>query len=275
MGIKQIKPTNPASRFQTYSDFEEITRDRPEKSLTTGKKSSGGRNNSGRQTIWHRGGGHKRRYRKIDFKRDKQGIPARVVAIEYDPNRSARIALLHYADGEKRYILWPRDLSVGDEVMAGDDAPVNVGCALPLRRVPLGTVLHNIELKIGKGGQMVRAAGAGAQLVAKEGQYAQIRLPSGEVRRVHLECSATVGQVGNLEHENVSLGKAGRKRWLGRRPHNRGVTMNPVDHPMGGGEGRTSGGRHPTTPWGKPTKGYKTRNNKRTDNMIVRRRNKR
>lgn len=274
MATKQIKPTNPASRAQTYSTFEEITRTEPHKPLTKGKKNYAGRNNQGEQTIWFRGGGHKRRYRKIDFKRNKHDVPAKVASIEYDPNRSARIALLHYADGEKRYILWPRGLAVGDEVMAGEDAPVNVGCALPLRRIPLGTVVHNIELKIGKGGQMVRAAGSGAQLVAREGKYAQIRLPSTEVRRVHVECYATVGQVGNLEHENVSLGKAGRKRWLGRRPHNRGVVMNPVDHPMGGGEGRSSGGRHPTTPWGKPTKGYKTRNNKRTQKAIVRRRRK-
>ena len=272
MGIKQIKPTNPASRGQSYSTFEEVTRAEPYKPLTKGKKSSGGRNNQGEQTIWFRGGGHKRRYRKIDFKRDKHDVPAKVATVEYDPNRSARIALLHYADGEKRYILWPRDLEVGAEVVAGEDAPVNVGCSLPLRKIPLGTVIHNIELKIGKGGQMVRAAGAGAQLVAREGQYAQIRLPSTEVRRVHVDCYATIGQVGNLDHENVSFGKAGRKRWLGRRPHNRGVVMNPVDHPMGGGEGRSSGGRHPTTPWGKPTKGYKTRNNKRTQKMIVRRR---
>jgi large subunit ribosomal protein L2 len=272
MGIKQIKPTNPASRGQTYSTFEEITRAEPYKPLTKGKRTGGGRNNQGEQTIWFRGGGHKRRYRKIDFRRDKHEVPATVASIEYDPNRSARIALLHYADGEKRYILWPRDLAVGAEVVAGADAPVNVGCALPLKNIPLGTVIHNIELKIGKGGQMVRAAGAGAQLVAKEGEYAQIRLPSTEVRRVHVDCYATIGQVGNIDHENVSLGKAGRKRWLGRRPHNRGVVMNPVDHPMGGGEGRSSGGRHPTTPWGKPTKGYKTRNNKRTQKMIVRRR---
>jgi large subunit ribosomal protein L2 len=275
MGIKQIKPTNPASRNQSYAGFDEITQSTPHKPLTKGKGSSGGRNNTGEQTIWFRGGGHKRRYRKIDFRRDKRDVPAKVATIEYDPNRSARIALLHYADGEKRYILWPRDLEVGAEVMAGEDAPVNVGCSLPLSKIPLGTVIHNIELKIGKGGQMVRAAGAGAQLVAKEGHYAQVRLPSSEVRRVHLECYATVGQVGNLEHENISLGKAGRKRWLGRRPHNRGVVMNPVDHPMGGGEGRSSGGRHPTTPWGKPTKGYKTRNNKRTQKMIVRGRKKR
>jgi len=272
MGIKQIKPTNPASRGQTYSTFEEITRVEPHKPLTVGKKSSSGRNNQGEQTIWFRGGGHKRRYRRIDFRRDKHTVPATVASIEYDPNRSARIALLHYADGEKRYILWPRGLEVGAEVIAGEDAPVNLGCALPLRQIPLGTVIHNIELKIGKGGQMVRAAGAGAQLIAKEGDYAQIRLPSTEVRRVHVDCYATVGQVGNIDHENVSFGKAGRKRWLGRRPHNRGVVMNPVDHPMGGGEGRSSGGRHPTTPWGVPTKGYKTRNNKRTQKMIVRRR---
>lgn len=274
MAIKHKKPTNPASRTQTYSTYEELTRRRPHKPLTSGKRRVSGRNNQGEQTIWFRGGGHKRRYRKIDFKRDKRNVPAKVASIEYDPNRSARIALLHYADGEKRYILWPRGLTVGDEVMAGEDAPVNVGCALPLARIPLGTVVHNVELKIGKGGQMVRAAGSGAQLVAREGHYAQIRLPSSEVRRVHVDCYATVGQVGNIEHENVSLGKAGRNRWLGRRPHNRGVVMNPVDHPMGGGEGRSSGGRHPTTPWGKPTKGLKTRNNKRTEKNIVRRRRK-
>ena len=274
MAVKKRKPNNPASRFQEYATFDEITRSKPEKSLTSGKKRSSGRNNNGEQTIWFRGGGHKRRYRQIDFKRDKHGVPAKVAAIEYDPNRSARIALLHYADGEKRYILCPHKLEVGMEVMSGEDAPVNLGNALPLGKIPVGTVIHNVELKIGKGGQMVRSAGAGAQLMAKEGSYAQVKLPSGEVRRVHLECFATVGQVGNLDHENISLGKAGRKRWLGRRPHNRGVTMNPVDHPMGGGEGRSSGGRHPTTPWGKPTKGYKTRNNKRTEKFIVRRRGK-
>ncbi len=273
MAIKQRKPTNPASRFQTYLGFEEITQAKPHKALTEGKSSTGGRNNRGELTSWWRGGGHKRRYRVIDFRRDKHGIPARVATIEYDPNRSARIALLNYADGEKRYILWPNGLTVGAEVMSGEKAEVNLGNALPLRLIPLGTVIHNIELTIGKGGQMVRSAGSGAQLMARDGGWAQVKLPSGEVRRVHVECYATVGQVGNLEHENVSFGKAGRKRWLGRRPHNRGVTMNPVDHPMGGGEGRTSGGRHPTTPWGVPTKGYKTRNNKRTDQMIVRRRN--
>jgi large subunit ribosomal protein L2 len=274
MPIKQRKPINNSSRFQTHLTFDEITRDKPEKSLTRGKTKTGGRNNRGQLTSWWRGGGHKQSYRVIDFKRDKRDVPAKVATIEYDPNRSARIALLHYADGEKRYILWPDGLKVGSSVVAGENVEVNVGNALPLRKIPLGTVVHNIELKIGKGGQMVRSAGGGAQLMAREGGWAQVKLPSGEVRRVHVECYATIGQVGNLEHENVSIGKAGRNRWLGWKPHNRGVTMNPVDHPMGGGEGRTSGGRHPTTPWGVPTKGYKTRNNKRTDGMIVRRRNK-
>jgi large subunit ribosomal protein L2 len=274
MPIKQRKPINSSSRFQTHLTFEEITRSTPEKSLTEGKTKSGGRNNRGQLTSWWRGGGHKQRYRIIDFKRDKHGVPAKVATIEYDPNRSARIALLNYADGEKRYILWPDGLKVGASVMSGDAAEVNLGNALPLRRIPVGTVVHNIELKIGKGGQMVRSAGGGAQLMARDENWAQVKLPSGEVRRVRVECYATVGQVGNLDHENVSIGKAGRNRWLGWKPHNRAVTMNPVDHPMGGGEGRTSGGRHPTTPWGVPTKGYKTRNNKRTDGMIVRRRNK-
>jgi large subunit ribosomal protein L2 len=274
MGIRQIRPVNSSSRFQTYADFSEVTTDRPLKSLTKGKGSSGGRNNRGEITIWFRGGGHKRRYREIDFRRDKHGIPGKVATIEYDPNRSARIALVHYADGEKRYILAPEGLAVGTQVISGEKAEINVGNALPLRLIPLGTMIHNIELKRGKGGQMVRSAGAAAQLMAKEGDYAQVKLPSGEVRKVHVECYATIGQVGNLEHENLSVGKAGRTRWRGRRPHNRGVTMNPVDHPMGGGEGKTSGGRHPTTPWGVPTKGYKTRNNKRTDDMIVRRRNR-
>ncbi len=274
MGIKQRRPINASSRFQSYSTFEELTPGRPLKALTAGKPSTGGRNNRGEQTIWFRGGGHKRRYRVIDFRRDKRGVPAKVATIEYDPNRSARIALLHYADGEKRYIVCPEGLKPGDEVVAGEGAPINVGNALPLRQIPLGTVVHNVELRSGKGGQLARSAGAGAQLMSKEGAYAQVRLPSGEVRKVHVDCYATVGQVGNLEHENVSLGKAGRSRWLGRRSHNRGVSMNPVDHPMGGGEGKSSGGRHPCTPWGVPTKGYKTRNNKRTDGMIVRRRKK-
>jgi large subunit ribosomal protein L2 len=275
MAIKQRKPTNPASRFQTYSDFEELSRTAPHKPLTKGKSGTGGRNNRGEITIWWRGGGHKRRYRQIDFKRDKRGIPATVSSVEYDPNRSAHIALLTYADGEKRYILSPAGLTVGASVTAGETAEVNPGNAMPLGKIPLGTIIHNIELKIGKGGQLARSAGAGAQLMAKEGAYAQVKLPSGEVRKIHVDCYATIGQVGNLEHENLSIGKAGRNRWRGRRPHNRGVVMNPVDHPMGGGEGRSSGGRHPTTPWGVPTKGYKTRNNKRTDGMIVRRRNKR
>jgi large subunit ribosomal protein L2 len=273
MGIKQIRPVNSSSRFQSFSTFDEITAARPEKSLTVGKKKTGGRNNKGQLTSWWRGGGHKQRYRAIDFRRNKHGVEASVASIEYDPNRSARIALLHYVDGEKRYILCPLGLQVGAKVSSGETAEVNVGNALPLRRMPLGTTVHNIELKLGKGGQLVRSAGAGAQLMAKEGEYAQVRLPSGEVRRVHVECYATVGQVGNLDHENVSYGKAGRRRWLGKKPHNRGVSMNPVDHPMGGGEGKTSGGRHPCSPWGQPSKGYKTRNNKRTDGMIVRRRN--
>lgn len=275
MAVKQFRPTSPGSRFKTASRFEEITTSRPHKALVEGKKGIGGRNNKGRTTVRFRGGGHKRRYRIVDFRRDKTGVPGKVASVEYDPNRSARIALIHYADGDKRYILWPQGLSVGDTVMAGPDAEINPGNTLPLKSIPLGTVIHNIELKIGKGGQMVRSAGTGAQLMAKDGDYAQIRLPSGEVRKVHLNCRATIGQIGNSEHGILSLGKAGRKRWAGRRPHNRGVTMNPVDHPMGGGEGRSSGGRHPCTPWGVPTKGYKTRNNKRTDGMIVRRRKKR
>lgn len=277
MGVKQFRPTSPGSRFKTSATFDELsTGNNPLKGLTEGKKRIGGRNNKGKTTIRFRGGGHKRRYRKVDFRRhDKAGIPAKVATVEYDPNRTARIALLHYADGEKRYILWPDGLAVGATVQAGPSSEINPGNALPLRNIPLGTIIHNVELKIGKGGQMVRSAGASAQLMAKDGDYAQVKLPSGEVRRVHLDCYATVGQMGNSERGVLSLGKAGRKRWLGRRPHNRGVVMNPVDHPMGGGEGRSSGGRHPCTPWGVPTKGYKTRNNKRTDSMIVRRRNKR
>jgi large subunit ribosomal protein L2 len=272
MGIKQIKPTNPASRQQTRADFVELTGVQPYKPLTEGKPGTGSRNNRGHITVRFRGGGHKRRYRVIDFRRDKRAIPGKVESIEYDPNRSARIALVLYADGERRYILWPAGLAVGAEVMAGDDAPINPGNALPLRKMPLGTQLHNVELKAGKGGQMVRSAGGVAQLMAREGSYAQVRLPSGEVRKVHVDCYATVGQVGNLEHENISWGKAGRIRHLGFRPHNRGVVMNPVDHPMGGGEGKSSGGRHPCSPWGQPAKGYKTRRNKRTTSMIVRRR---
>ena len=274
MAIRRHRPTNPARRFQEVSTFEEITSSKPHKPLTEGATRIGARNNKGRMTIRFRGGGHKRRYRKIDFRREKHGVPAKVATIEYDPNRSARIALLHYADGDKRYILAPSGLAVGHEVVSGAEVPVNVGNAMPLRVIPPGTLIHNLELKIGKGGQLARSAGTGAQLMAKEGSYAQVKLPSGEVRKVHLDCFATIGRIGNSDHSHISLGKAGRKRWLGRRPHNRGVTMNPVDHPMGGGEGRSSGGRHPCTPWGTPTKGYKTRNNKRTDAMIVRRRKK-
>jgi large subunit ribosomal protein L2 len=256
----------------TTLTFEELTRDHPEKGLTEPKRGSGGRTNRGRTSAWFRGGGHKRRFRLVDFRRDKLGIPARVAAIEYDPNRSARIALLHYADGEKRYILCPDGLKLGQSVLSGEAADILPGNCLPLSAIPAGTMIHNIELRQGKGGQLVRSAGAVAQLVAREGDYAQVKLPSGEIRKVHAACRATIGQVGNLDHKNVSVGKAGRSRWLGRRPHNRGVAMNPIDHPHGGGEGKTSGGRHPVTPWGKPTKGAKTRRNKRTDAQIVRRR---
>ena len=272
MPIKKFRPTTPTRRFQTVVTRDEITKETPEKSLTEGLKKSGGRNNKGLTTIRFRGGGHKRTYRVIDFKRNKLGIPATVASIEYDPNRSARIALLNYADGEKRYILCPVGLEVGAKLMSGPTADILVGNSLPLESIPAGTMVHNIELRPGKGGQMARSAGAAAQLVSKEGGIALLKLPSGEIRRVPLVCSATIGQVGNLDHENVSLGKAGRTRHLGRRPHNRGVTMNPIDHPHGGGEGRTSGGRHPVTPWGQPTRGFKTRNNKRTDRYIVTRR---
>jgi len=272
MPLKQFNPTSPGRRFMTTLTFEEITKTRPEKALTEPLKRTGGRNSKGHITIWFRGGGHKRRYRAVDFRRDKKDVPAKVAAIEYDPNRSARLALLHYLDGDKRYILWPEGLKVGQTVVSGEGADILPGNCLPIRMIPAGTMIHNIELRAGKGGQMVRSAGGAAQLVAKEGTYAQVKLPSGEVRQVHVECRATVGQVGNIDHKNVSIGKAGRQRWLGRRPHNRGVSMNPVDHPHGGGEGKTSGGRHPVTPWGKPTKGYKTRNNKRTQPFIVKRR---
>ncbi|MFH1756652.1 MAG: 50S ribosomal protein L2 [Pseudomonadota bacterium] len=272
MPIKSYKPTSPGRRFQTVSDFEEITRRRPEKRLLLPLKKSGGRNTYGRITSRYIGGGHKRRYRQIDFQREKIDIPARVAAIEYDPNRSARIALLHYADGEKRYILSPYSLKVGDTVMAGESADIKPGNALPLKNIPLGTLIHNVELKQGKGAQIIRSAGSSGQLMAKEGKYAHVKLPSGEVRLVHLGCYATVGQVGNLDHENISLGKAGRTRWLGRSPRVRGVAMNPVDHPLGGGEGKSSGGRHPVTPWGVPTRGHKTRQNKATDKFIVKRR---
>jgi len=274
MKVKRIKPTSPGRRFQVYSPFEEITRSTPEKSLLKIIKKTGGRNANGRITCRHRGGGHKRHYRIIDFKRDKTEVPARVAEIEYDPNRSARIALLHYADGEKRYILAPVNLYVNDIVMSGPGADIKAGNTLPLKNIPLGTHIHNIELRLGKGGQIVRSAGTFAQLMAKEDRYALIKLPSGEVRMVLLNCMATVGQIGNVIHENISLGKAGRKRWLGNRPKVRGVAMNPVDHPMGGGEGRSSGGRHPCSPWGMPTKGYRTRRNKKSDRYIVKKRTK-
>jgi len=272
MGIKTYRPYTETRRFQTSLTFEELSKVPPHKPLLEPKSRISGRNNHGELTIWHRGGGHKRHYRVVDFKRDKMGIPARVASIEYDPNRSAFIALLHYADGEKRYILAPSGLKVGDKVVSGPEADIVTGNALPLKSIPAGTLIHNIELRPGKGGQMVRSAGSSAQLLAKEGEYAQIRLPSGEVRKVLMDCVATIGQVGNLEHENISIGKAGRKRWMGIRPTVRGVAMNPVDHPLGGGEGKTSGGRHPVTPWGQPTRGYKTRNNKLTDRFIVKRR---
>lgn len=273
MPIRAYKPTSPGRRGMTVSSFEEITRSKPERSLVTKKVSKAGRNNQGRITSRHRGGGVKRRYRIIDFKRNKFGVAARVFSIEYDPNRSGRIALLHYVDGEKRYMLAPNGLKVGDTVMSGPDAEIRVGNALPLRNIPTGAVIHNIELYIGRGAQLVRSAGASAQLMAKDGDYAQVRMPSGEQRLIHLNCMATIGQVGNLDHENVRLGKAGRSRYLGRRPHVRGSVMNPVDHPHGGGEGRAPIGGQPQTPWGQPAMGYRTRHNKRTDKFIVRRRN--
>ena len=271
MGIKQYKPTSPGRRFQSCSDFEEITKSRPEKKLLRPLRRTGGRNSYGRMTSRHIGGGHKRMYRVIDFRREKTDIPAKVAAIEYDPNRSARIALLHYADGEKRYIIAPAQLAPGETIISGEKADIRPGNTIALKNIPLGSLIHNIEIKMGRGGQLIRSAGSYGQLMAKEEGYAQIRLPSGEVRKVFLECRATIGQVGNIEHENASVGKAGRKRWMGKRPHVRGVVMNPVDHPMGGGEGKTSGGRHPCTPWGMPTKGYKTRKNKNTDKFIVKR----
>ncbi|MBK7582465.1 MAG: 50S ribosomal protein L2 [Myxococcales bacterium] len=272
MGIRAFKPTSAGRRFYTVSDFKELTTDRPQKKLCEAKNRTGARNNNGRITSRFRGGGHKQRYRLIDWKRNKIGVPAKVAEIEYDPNRTARIALLHYADGEKRYILAPDGLKQGDSVVSSRNADIRPGNCLPLGVIPAGTTVHNLELRKGKGGQLVRSAGVAAQLMGKDGSYAQVKLPSGEVRKIHVDCRATVGQVSNVDHQNVSLGKAGRTRWLGRRPHNRGVTMNPVDHPMGGGEGRTSGGRHPCSPWGQLSKGMKTRNNKRTDNMIVKRR---
>jgi large subunit ribosomal protein L2 len=274
MVVKKVKPTSAGRRAQSYSTFDELTSVTPEKRLLKVIKKTGGRNTYGRITSRHRGGGQKRHYRVIDFKRDKIGIPAKVAAIEYDPNRSARIALLNYTDGEKRYILAPVNLRVGDTVVSGPEADIKPGNTLPLSNIPLGTHIHNIELRLGKGGQIVRSAGTFAQLMAKEDRYALIKLPSGEVRMVLLKCMATIGQIGNVIHENISLGKAGRKRWLGRRPKVRGVAMNPVDHPMGGGEGKSSGGRHPCSPWGMPTKGFKTRNKRKSNRYIVKKRSK-
>ncbi len=269
MAIQRYKPTSPGRRGMSSQDFSTITRGKPEKSLLETKKRTGGRNNRGRTTSRFRGGGHKKRYRKIDFKRNKLGVPAKVFSIEYDPNRTARIALLHYLDGEKRYIIAPQGLNVGDQIIAANSADIKPGNSLPLQYIPTGTEIHNVEMKIGGGGQLGRSAGSKVVLMAKEGKWANIRLPSGETRLVHVDCRATIGSISNSEHGNVKWGKAGRSRWKGRRPHNRGVSMNPVDHPMGGGEGRSSGGRHPCTPWGKPTKGYRTRHNKRTDRFIV------
>jgi large subunit ribosomal protein L2 len=274
MALRYYKPVTAGRRFASVSDFTEITdrKKKPEKTLTVPFRRNSGRNHHGFITVRHRGGGHRRHYRLIDFKRDKDGVEATVAFIEYDPNRSARIALLHYKDGEKRYILAPLGLKVGDELLSGPEAEIRPGNALPLANVPLGTLIHAVELKPGKGAQLVRAAGVGAQLMAREGSHATLRMPSGENRLVHVRCQATIGQVGNLEHENRSVGKAGRSRWMGKRPNVRGVAMNPIDHPMGGGEGKSSGGRHPCTPWGKPTKGYKTRKNRATDKWIVKRR---
>jgi large subunit ribosomal protein L2 len=273
MGIRTFKPTSPGLRQMSVSTFEEITKTTPEKRLLRPARKTGGRNNYGRVTVRFRGGGHKRRYRVIDFKRDKMGIPAKVAAIEYDPNRSARLALLHYLDGEKRYILAPDGLRVGDRVMSGPEAEIRTGNALLLRDIPLGTLVHNVELTKGRGGQLARAAGTSAQLMAKEGEYAQLKLKSGEVRMVRLECMATIGQVGNTDHENIAIGKAGRMRWMGKRPHVRGVAMNPVDHPHGGGEGKAGQGNpHPVSPWGWPTKGAKTRGKRPSDKYILKRR---
>jgi large subunit ribosomal protein L2 len=274
MPIRKYKPTSPGRRQMTVQTFDDITSVEPYRPLTETMKRSGGRNNTGELTSWWRGGGHKRLYRIIDFKRDKKDIPGKVSTIEYDPNRSARIALVTYADGEKRYILQPIGLKVGDTVVSGNNVDILPGNALPLKNIPLGTMVHNVELRPGKGGQMARSAGAAVQVVAKEGEYCTVKMPSGEIRKVLMVCLATVGQVGNIDHENVTIGKAGRSRWLGRKPHVRGVAMNPIDHPLGGGEGKTSGGRHPVSPWGVPTKGYKTRNRKPSDKFIVQRRRK-
>jgi large subunit ribosomal protein L2 len=274
MPVKSFKPVTPSLRFKTISTFEEITKGKPERSLLTSKSKTGGRNNLGRITSRHRGGGHKQAYRFIDFKRDKINIPAKVAAIEYDPNRSARIALLFYADGEKRYILAPVGLKVNDTIVSAETPDIKVGNTMPLKNVPLGSFIHNVEIRIGKGGQLARSAGTYVQLVAKETKYAQVKLPSGEIRLINLLCKATLGQISNIDHENITIGKAGKSRWLGRRPKVRGVAMNPVDHPMGGGEGKSSGGRHPCSPWGQKSKGLKTRRRKVTDVFIIKKRNK-
>jgi len=272
MGIKTYKPTSPGRRFQTALTYAELTTDKPYKPLLVPKQKTDGRNNLGRTTIWWRGSGNKNRYRLIDFKRNKVGIKAKVLTVEYDPNRSAFISLICYEDGEKRYIVYPEGLKVGDKIMSGPDADILPGNALPIKNIPTGTIVHNLELRPGRGAQVVRSAGNSAQIMAKEGKYAHVRLPSGEIRLININCYATIGQVGNVDNSNVKIGKAGRKRWIGRRPHVRGTAMNPVDHPHGGGEGKTKGGRHPVTPWGQPTKGYKTRKNKRTGAFIVKRR---
>src|SRR5918999_6493672 len=274
MPIRKYKPTSAGARFRTVQTFDEITTNDPKKPLPETLKATGGRNNHGELTSWWSGGGHKRLYRTIDFRRDKKDIPGKISTIEYDPNRSARIALISYADGEKRYILQPAGIKVGDTIVAGDKVDILPGNCLPLKHIPLGTQIHNVELRPGKGGQIARSAGSSVQLVAREGEYASVKLPSGEIRKILVDCVATIGQIGNLDHENISIGKAGRSRWLGKRPHVRGVAMNPVDHPLGGGEGKTSGGRHPVTPWGQPTKGFKTRHRKTTDRFIVQRRTK-
>ncbi len=275
MAIRKLKPVTPGTRFRSNSSFDEITKEQPEKSLTVALRKSGGRNNHGRVTARHIGGGHKQRYRIIDFKRDKHKVPAKVFSIEYDPNRTSRIALLHYADGEKRYIIAPDGLKVGATITSGKGSEISVGNALPLSEIPLGSFVHNVEVKAGKGGQFARSAGSSLQLMAREGDYAQLKMPSGEVRMIRIECMATYGVVGNAEQENISLGKAGRTRWLGKRPHVRGVAMNPVDHPMGGGEGKTSGGGHPVSPWGQKAKGLKTRKHKKSSNKyIIKRRKK-
>ena len=275
MAVRKYKPTSPGRRFMSTSSFEEITTDKPEKSLVEALPKAAGRNNQGKITVRHQGGGYKKVYRKVDFKRDKLGIPGKVATIEYDPNRSARIALINYRDGEKRYILAPLGLKVGDTLMNGPDAPVRAGNSLPMSKIPVGSTIHNIELTLGRGGQLVRSAGTSAQLLAKEGDYAAVRMPSGELRRINVNCSATMGQVGNIEHENESGGKAGRNRWLGKRPTVRGATMNPKDHPHGGGEGKTGPGGNPKTPWGKPALGFRTRKPKKASNkLIIRRREK-